>query len=150
MSKQVTYSRKSFTLIELLVVIAIIAMLASLMMPALRQARESARRATCSSNLRQQYLALQMYVSDFNNYPLHSYERAYPYAQSAFRYIYMYDVNKLSSFSLLDGLGYLGSPGIMYCPSSGGVGSLSRSRTNTSWAKLKSSLMGRSDSGQTL
>jgi len=53
-----------FTLIELLVVISIIALLISILLPALRMARESARMMTCSSNMRQYALSSALYQND--------------------------------------------------------------------------------------
>ncbi len=67
---------RGFTLIELLVVIAIIAILAAILFPVFAKAREKARTASCSNNMKQLGTALMMYVQD--------YDEALPYGSSAY------------------------------------------------------------------
>jgi len=61
--------RKGFTLIELLVVISIIAILASMLMPALTRARMEARKASCINNEHNMATGTTMYINDFHQWP---------------------------------------------------------------------------------
>ena len=77
-----------FTLVELLVVVSIIALLVSILLPALSKAREQAKRVVCATNLRQIGLLMQYYAEDNNGRFPKGYSTWYIYASSNYKFDY--------------------------------------------------------------
>lgn len=112
MEKIIPRRHDGFTLVELLVVIGIIALLISILLPAMNRAREQSNMIACASNLRQAGLAMRLYGNDYK-------DRLPPYADSARNLAWFQLISPFMGRNEQDWFGYNGPPsfnGYMPCP----------------------------------
>lgn len=106
--------RSGFTLVELLVVIGIIALLVSILLPVISKAQESARRASCLSNLRQVHHAFSFYALDNKDRVPLGYRAGFKQFNSM---VFSKTSGKFCLFGILYQGQYMNDPRIFFCPS---------------------------------
>ena len=111
--------RKAFTLIELLVVVAIIALLVSILVPALNEARSVAKRSVCATNIHSLVLGVNIYYNDHNEIPGGSNYQRYATNYFALHIGYADDAMEMTTgdFTALYPA-YVDAPDAYYCPDS--------------------------------
>lgn len=109
--------KSAFTLIELLVVVAIIAILAAMLLPALRRAKEHSDSTVCLNNLKQLYLAWSFYAEDHDNIPPPSYIWPPDPLQGWTWYVYLLNRGYVKQSNAAEMVPLTAKNGILMCPS---------------------------------
>lgn len=125
-----SHRQPAFSLVDLLVSIAVVAVLIGLLMPSMATVREATRRVVCSSNIRQNGLALAIYEEDYRRFPpsmfLTPADDPRPERMMEVRPIGENGLVQWDGLGMLFAYDYLPAAGVFYCPSHTGDHPLSR------------------------